>query len=220
MVGEMIASLLMLPFFFIIWIMLAGASEYGSFNTYHWSLFWIVFVLILVEVYSPKIRGHWGLRTFILFCCWFGISSFMMGVGIHHELLGCFSLICVAVGYDTGKYILGRFFRCFAHDDRSNICGELLGGVLLANFVFFLLKALVHPDQWNVIHKTVLFRQNDSFLKLQLLILAAIVGDLIKPWFMRRIGVKSFSWIIPGHPGLIDRLNSLMFMSVMWIFCR
>ena len=219
MVREMIASLCILPFFFIIVLMLLVAGEYGPFNVYYWLFFSVIFLIIAAEIYSPKIKERYGLRTFALFCCWFGVSSFMM-CGVSNRLLGCFSLICIAVGYDVGKCFFGRVLQISdqnSETDQSNMYNWLFAGVLLSNFVFFLLKKFAHQDQSIVTYPAFLFYPDDNFLKIQLLIFAAVIGDLIKPWFMRRIGVKSFGWIIPGHPGLVDRLNSLIFVSAMWM---
>lgn len=115
--------------------------------------------------------------------------------------------VFTAMGSDTGGYLSGRALG--RHKLAPSISpsktvegagGALVGAVLIAAFCRF----LFFPD---------LGGAESIALGLAISVLAQF-GDLCESVLKRAFGAKDSGWIIPGHGGILDRLDSLLFPVV------
>jgi phosphatidate cytidylyltransferase len=118
-----------------------------------------------------------------------------------------FWLLAVAMGGDTMAYFIGRRFgvRKFAPEISpgktvAGICGYVIGAGI-AGWLGAL--ASFKSIDWVEI----------SVLTVGVSILGQI-GDLFESWIKRVFGVKDSGNLLPGHGGLLDRLDSLIFPAV------
>ncbi len=105
---------------------------------------------------------------------------------------------------DTSAYAIGKSLgrRPLAPSVSPNKTAEgaagsiIVSALALASFVFVpALSAL------------------GRFLFGAVLSIAALAGDLFESWLKRRAGVKDSGAILPGHGGLLDRIDSLLFTA-------
>ncbi len=119
-------------------------------------------------------------------------------------------IVLATYATDTGAYFAGRFLGKHKLNERispkktieGSIGGWLLGAVSSFAFGYFLVPEL--PFQ---------------FLCLTSLLMPVIgqLGDLAFSAIKRHEGIKDFGNIFPGHGGVLDRIDSLIFNLMLWM---
>jgi phosphatidate cytidylyltransferase len=119
--------------------------------------------------------------------------------------------------------ILFLFAVAWTTDTASYIAGRLIGGAKLAPSISprktwsgFIVGALT-PALVGVPFAAALKSSSAIWLALVsvALALACQMGDLVESWVKRRFGAKDMSQLIPGHGGLLDRIDGLLFAAVL-----
>jgi len=131
----------------------------------------------------------------------------LIGSGSRYVIL----LLAIVWGGDTGAYFGGRFFgrvKLAPHMSPkktregavAGLFGSVLGGFLINAFWGFSLAS----------HEVVLYCSLAGGVAGQL-------GDLVESTLKRFSGVKDSGGIFPGHGGILDRVDGLVFAApVVW----
>lgn len=117
-----------------------------------------------------------------------------------------FLAFVLAWGSDTGAYFAGRLFgrrRLYPKVSPNKTWEGAVGGVVLATAGAFICRWFVGPSL-------------DALHLGALAVVASVLGqagDLAESMLKRSVGVKDSGHIMPGHGGLFDRVDSLLFVG-------
>lgn len=115
--------------------------------------------------------------------------------------------VYVAMGSDTGGYFAGRAWgrtKLMPAVSPSKTVEGALGAVWGAVAIALLSRAVFLPA----------LRITEAVWVGALVSVLAQFGDLCESALKRAFGAKDSGWIIPGHGGILDRLDSLLFPFV------
>ena len=151
-------------------------------------------------------------------------SLFMLVNRSYGNLLGIFYILFVTLLSDAFALFAGMLFgKKKLIEDVSpkktvaGAVGAFVGGLIGATVVLLLFDVFRVFDRLPNVGLTHLFDKVGFSVLAYLLFapvctLLAILGDLAASWLKRKMGIKDFGKIFPGHGGVMDRLDSLLFV--------
>ncbi|MGO2337010.1 phosphatidate cytidylyltransferase [Providencia sp.] len=174
-------------------------------------LVWWVVAILLVITYpasaswgkSVIVRLLFGVLTIVPFYCGMMV---LRTIGYHSDtFFGAWWLLYVMLlvwGADSGAYAFGRTMgrnKLAPKVSPGKTWEGLIGGLITAGVISWLFSAFapipVMPDYLLVTSIIV--------------VIVSVFGDLTESMFKRQSGIKDSSHLIPGHGGILDRIDSL-----------
>lgn len=123
-----------------------------------------------------------------------------------------FLVLTIPWAGDTGAYFAGRAFGKHPMAPRvspKKTWEGFVGGITLSIVGLFIVRAAGNLPI-SVVEGVVLGAALGS---------AAVLGDLSESLLKRAFDVKDSGWIMPGHGGILDRIDSLLFVApLLYVF--
>ncbi len=183
-----------------------GESTFILFlRVFYWTVFfWWLFAALLVISY-PKFSNYWGkgvlirglMGIMVLVPCW--LSLVLLHYVTPYLVLSLFVLIW---GADTGAYFAGKKWgknKLLPQVSPGKTWQGLLGAVLtpIIIVVIFVIALRIPMMVFPYI----------SFIVM--IVLFSVLGDLFESMLKRQAGIKDSGKLLPGHGGILDRIDSL-----------
>lgn len=179
---------------------------------YYWLLTGLaIWFLILIFVCQfPKLQNVWGRPWVVAFLCLsllplFAQSFMAIFLMAHGRELIVFLLLLVWAT-DTGAYLAGKKWgrhKLIPGVSPGKTLEGVAGGIVLAMFVALIGSCYFKPES-----------TLNWFVTAIIVILISLLGDLFISMLKRRANVKDTGHILPGHGGVLDRLDSLIAAAV------
>ena len=176
-------------------------------------VFWCFAIYAVISY--PKSISKWDHNGFIVMAAWVLVGVFAgILVTLQADDFGKNQLLCVLLivwSADIGAYLVGK--RWGAHKMIPQVSpGKswegLFGGIGLAMIVGWIETIWMNPfstTQWMIV--------------VFLTALISVIGDLWMSVLKRRSNLKDTGHLIPGHGGILDRLDSLLASLPVFYFC-
>ncbi len=195
---RLLSSFILIPiaFFFII--------QGSVFFIFFLGLFFLATSYEWIKMTKTNVMKIFGvIFLFFSFYCAFNIREYY---GLNVFLF----IIVVCIFTDIGGYV---FRKVFKGPKLTKISPNKTYAGVIGGFLLSLISGLVFIKYFWISES---YRVNDDQLILLLYILSisliSQIGDLIISYFKRKAKLKDTGNILPGHGGLLDRIDGLIFV--------
>ena len=130
----------------------------------------------------------------------------------NENLEGFLLIILICISTDIGGYIFGNLFK---GPKLSKISPNKTQSGMIGGFVLSSIASLIFILQYsNDIYIDQYLIEIDLKFVILILLISSVsqVGDLIISYFKRSSKIKDTGNIIPGHGGLLDRIDGMIFV--------
>ena len=174
------------------------------------SIFFILFLIILFLIASLEwVKMTKKIEFQVIGIVFLFFSFYSVYFLRDNNLLDFLSIILICITTDIGGYVFGKIFKGpkLSKISPNKTYSGMIGSYLLSIIVFYFFVEK-YGSSW--------IEQNftkDLMLVLIVFFISSVsqIGDLIISYFKRLSKIKNTGSLFPGHGGLLDRIDGMIF---------
>ncbi len=195
--NRIFSSLILIPI--VLFVVTEGSFLFNFFVL-------ICFLITLYEWHMmSRKKSYYFLGFFFLFLSFYSAYKIRTNMIDGYEYFLIILLICIST--DIGGYIFGNFFKGpkLTKISPKKTYSGVIGGYLLS--ILFMYLSLNSNFIFEKFHEITL----NIFIFIILISTVSQLGDIAISYFKRLSKIKDTGKIIPGHGGLLDRIDGMIF---------
>lgn len=196
LIKRIISSLLILPL--VIFIIIKGSFYFNI----------TLLLIFLISVYEWLNISKNSFFSFIgiIFLAFSLMTIYQIRFNLHSDYIYLLLILIICIGSDVGGFIFGKIIKGpkLTKISPNKTYSGMMGSFILPILIIYLLS-----------------EKNFSFFKITLdlknilfifyVSLISQLGDLVISFFKRTANLKNTGKLIPGHGGLLDRIDGMIF---------
>lgn len=224
----MVLTMLFLHYFWMVLEHLAQLTNISDIRNYSWIsdaiavfpiIFWILTMLLIrrtpIELLALEMKPRYKalIGWFVLVSGWFFLARLRL---IEAPEMTLYFLLLIWSA-DIAAFFVGKKYGV------TKFSPDISPGKTLAGFYGAMGSALLCAVIFGLYYHSIFITFADMIMLSLLTVLVSIYGDLFFSLVKRKAGLKDSGGILPGHGGLLDRLDSMIaaapiyYAGIWWI---
>jgi len=169
------------------------------------SFFYIFFLSVFFFITSYEWYKMTKNKNYFIFGLIFLILSFLSAFLLRNIYLIDFILvILICISSDIGGFVFGKLFK---GPKLIKISPNKTYSGVVGSFFLSIISAFLYTNYYDLVYWT------DDILLIAVILISSIsqIGDLTVSYFKRKSKIKNTGKIIPGHGGVLDRIDGMLF---------
>lgn len=193
---RVLSSLILIPI--VLFVIIEGSILFNLF----------IFICFIITTYEwlqmSKLNFQKIFGLFFIIISFYTIYKIRNDFNQDYFYILFIAIICVST--DTGGYIFGKLFK---GPKLTKLSPNKTYAGVIGSFLFAIIITTLFLELTSKIHDFKL--ATEEFIFILIVSLVSQIGDIIISYFKRFSKIKDTGNIIPGHGGILDRIDGMIF---------